>query len=704
MMFTYHALLVLFLIFLVFFLSSFTIFSGLVLLLIIIIILYYIFFKKQSFYKYFFLLLVFTFTSLVNINFKKDEHINIENVNLKVVETYPNYLIVQEGWEKYYLLSHYYINNMQYTINAQLDDTLIFKGQTKDLKTINNFYEFDFKLFLNANNVNKQIVVNGNKVKVVFGKTLRTIFFNYINTFPKEIKTWTKLLLLFGQQTEENKSIFTIFNKFGITPIIVVSGLHINFFFVFLKKSFWFIKNQLIKLLICFVILCFYLYLLNWFIAAMKALFFLIFSCILKFNKKIIHPISILSFSAYCCLYLWPLQFYLLGFQLSFGITFLILFINNKFKKYSYWIRMLLINFVLFLFTILIQWQINHGFSLLTVAYLLFFTPIIIFCDVILFLNLFLNSILSFFVSPILNFLIIIIKLINMSNIWIPTFKIEIWILQLYFLILIVIYNCWRYFNWRMLTVIIINFVLLSTLWMNSIIKPYYELTMINVGSAMSFLITSPYNKSAILIDSGTEDLKPNNPTIYNYLSAKGIYSLKAVFLTHHDLDHISNIGFLKMNLKIDKIYENINQLSQYVIDGFNPIHNLVYGFNLQYVSENNKSLVLLLKVYNYKILFTGDIEEQTENLLVNTHVLSKINILQVPHHGSKTSSTISFLKTLNSELALISGHYQKRRQFPNIETLNNLKKINAQVYYSGKNKTVIIRIYMKHYDIITLI
>lgn len=695
MMFTYHALLVLFLIFLVFFLSSFTIFSGLVLLLIIIIILYFIFFKKQSFYKYFFLLLVFTFTSLVNINFKKDEHINIENVNLKVVETHPNYLIVQEGWKKYYLLSHYYINNIQYTINAQLDDTLIFKGQTKDLKTINNFYEFDFKLFLNANNVNKQIVVNENKVKVVFGKTLRSIFFNYINTFPKEIKTWTKLLL-FGQQTEENKSTFTIFNKFGITPIIVVSGLHINFFFVFLKKSFWFIKNELIKLLICFVILCFYLYLLNWSIAAMKALFFLIFSCILKFNKKTIHPISILSFSAYCCLCLWPLQFYLLGFQLSFGITFLILFINNKFKKYSYWIRLLLINIVLFLFTIPIQWQINHGFSLLTVAYLLFFTPIIIFCDVILFLNLFLNSI--------LNFLIITIKLINMSNIWIPTFQIEIWILQLYFLILIVIYNCWRYFNWRMLTVIIINFVLISTLWMNSIIKPYYELTMINVGNAMSFLLTSPYNKSAILIDAGTEDLKPSNPTIYNYLSAKGIHSLKAVFLTHHDLDHVSNIGFLKMHLKIDKIYENTNQLSQYIIDGFNPIHNLVYGFNLQYVSENNKSLVLLLKIYNYKILFTGDIEEQTENLLVNAHVLSKINILQVPHHGSKTSSTITFLKTLNPEIALISGHYQKRRQFPNIETLNNLKKINAQVYYSGKNKTVIIRIYMKHYDIITLI
>lgn len=701
-MFIYHALLVFFLIFLVFFLSSFTIFSGLVLLLLTVIIFYFIFYKKQLFYKYFLLLLIFTCSSLVNISLKKHHHINIENIKLKVVQIHPNYLIVEEGWEKYYLLSHYYIENMQFTINAQLDDILLLEGKIEDLKPINNFYEFDFKLFLNANNINKKIVINAGKIKIIDGKTLRNIFFNYVNTFPKVIKDWTKLLL-FAQQTTENKDIFTTFNNFGITPILVISGLHINFFFMFLKKILFFIKNKLVKYLICFVILCFYLYLLNWSISAMRALMFIFFSSILKFSKKTIHPISILSFTAYCCLCLSPLQFYLLAFQLSFGITFLILFIINKFKNYHYLIRLLLVNITLFLFTLPFQWQINHGFCLLTIPYLLFFTPLIIFYDIILFLNLFLNVIINIFVSPILNLLIILIKIISITNVWIRTFQIEIWILQLYFLVLIIIYNCWKYFNWKTLTVTVLNFVLLSTLSTTNIIKPYYELTMINVGNAMSILVTSPYNKSAILIDAGTEDLNPNNPTIYNYLSAKGIYNLKAVFLTHHDLDHVSNLSFLKMHLKIDRVFENTDQLSQYVIDGFNPIRNLVYGFNLQYASENNKSLVLLLQIYNYKILFTGDIESQIENLLLTAHLLNKIDILQVPHHGSKTSSTISFLKTLNPEVALISGHYQKHRQFPNIETLNNLKKINAHVYYSGKNKTVIIRIYMKHYDIITL-
>lgn len=182
----------------------------------------------------------------------------MENINLKVVETHPNYLIVQAGWEKYYLSSHYYINNIQFTINAQLDDILILKGKTEDLQSINNFYEFDFKLFLNANNVNKKIVVKSGKVKIITGKTLRNIFFNYVNTFPTIIKNWTKLLL-FAQQTQENKDIFTTFTNFGITPILVISGLHINFFFMFFKKSLFFIKHELIKLLICFVILFFLL-------------------------------------------------------------------------------------------------------------------------------------------------------------------------------------------------------------------------------------------------------------------------------------------------------------------------------------------------------------------------------------------------------------------------------------------------------------
>lgn len=199
---------------------------------------------------------------------------------------------------------------------------------------------------------------------------------------------------------------------------------------------------------------------------------------------------------------------------------------------------------------------------------------------------------------------------------------------------------------------------------------------MINVGDAMSIVISSPYNKSVIMIDARTQDLNHTNPTIANYLSAKGIYHINALFLTHHDLDRISNVQYLQNHFHIDNIYENTNQSLHYKIANFNDINNLSYNLNTKYASENNKSLVLLLQIYQFKILITGDIEAPTENLLINSNLLTKINILQVPRHGSKTSSTINFLQIIKPEIVLISGHFQTNRQFPSSQNLQNLAKL----------------------------
>lgn len=704
MFFNYHLLLISFLIILIYFLSSFNIISIIILVVILIIIFYLLFFKKQSYYQYLWLLFLFAISLFsTSTNFKTPKFTNNDNpISLKVVSLNPNYFIVQTTSYNYYLANTYYFHNIKYKIMAQLDDTIICSGYVKPLKTINNFYEFDFKQFLQANNVHHQIIITSKQVQVIPGNTIRQKCFNYIDSFSPPIKNWTKLLL-FGQQHDDTKNITKMFMKWGIMPLIIVSGLHINFLLILCKKSLFFISNQTIKICIMFLFLLFYVYLLNWSIAGMRVLIFLFLTSYFKLRKKEIAPLTVLSLTTYCCLIINPLQIYLLGFQLSFGISFLILFMINKFKDYGWYIKLLLINIICYLFTIPFQWQINHGFSLLTIPYSLLFMPIIIFYNLMLLINIFLNPLTNIVVRPLLNLLITIITNMNIMNIWIPTFQINIWVLQLYYGFLIGAYHSWKYFNWKLLTIIAFNCSFIAILWCCNIIKPFYELTMINVGNAMSILVSSPYNRSAILIDAGTQDLKPNNPTIYRYLSAKGIGHLNAIFLTHNHLDHTSNVSYLKKNLTIDNIYDNKKPMAKYHFSNFNPIINLSYGLNIDNASENNKSLVLLLQIYQYKILFTGDIEAVTEKLLINANILPKITILQVAHHGSKTSSTLPFLQITKPEIALIAAQYQKHKPFPSSQTLHNLKKINAKVYYSQQNKTVIIRIYPQHYDIITL-
>lgn len=71
----------------------------------------------------------------------------------------------------------------------------------------------------------------------------------------------------------------------------------------------------------------------------------------------------------------------------------------------------------------------------------------------------------------------------------------------------------------------------------------------------------------------------------------------------------------------------------------------------------NNNSIVMRLNYGNFKMLFTGDIEKEAEDEIVdlyeNTNYL-KSDILKVAHHGAKTSSSEEFLELVKPKIALI--------------------------------------------------
>jgi competence protein ComEC len=62
--------------------------------------------------------------------------------------------------------------------------------------------------------------------------------------------------------------------------------------------------------------------------------------------------------------------------------------------------------------------------------------------------------------------------------------------------------------------------------------------------------------------------------------------------------------------------------------------------------------------------LLAGDIEAAQELALVQSG-LSPVDLLLVPHHGSKTSSTVPFLQALQPRLALVQAGYRNRYGHP---------------------------------------
>ena len=96
--------------------------------------------------------------------------------------------------------------------------------------------------------------------------------------------------------------------------------------------------------------------------------------------------------------------------------------------------------------------------------------------------------------------------------------------------------------------------------------------------------------------------------------------------------------------------------------------------------SINNNSLVCKLNYKNFTMLFTGDIEETTEKVLI-----SKYNILKVGHHGSNTSSTQEFLDLIKPKVALIGVGQNNKFGHPNEEILKRLNSINCKIYRTDR-------------------
>ena len=99
----------------------------------------------------------------------------------------------------------------------------------------------------------------------------------------------------------------------------------------------------------------------------------------------------------------------------------------------------------------------------------------------------------------------------------------------------------------------------------------------------------------------------------------------------------------------------------------------------------NNNSLVFKLVYKDFSIMFTGDIEEVAEKGIVEQYSdnINKLqaNILKIAHHGSKTSTTEDFLKTISPKIALIGVGKNNTFGHPNEQVIERLKENGVKVY-----------------------
>lgn len=104
----------------------------------------------------------------------------------------------------------------------------------------------------------------------------------------------------------------------------------------------------------------------------------------------------------------------------------------------------------------------------------------------------------------------------------------------------------------------------------------------------------------------------------------------------------------------------------------------------------NNNSLILKLTYKSFSIMFTGDIEEVAEKGIVEQYSdnINKLQatILKIAHHGSKTSTTEDFLKTVSPKIALIGVGKNNKFGHPNEQVIERLKANKVKIYRTDED------------------
>ena len=110
-----------------------------------------------------------------------------------------------------------------------------------------------------------------------------------------------------------------------------------------------------------------------------------------------------------------------------------------------------------------------------------------------------------------------------------------------------------------------------------------------------------------------------------------------------------------------------------------------------EYSEVNNSSIVLRYVHGQTSILFTGDMQAQSEKDVLASYANMQADILKAPHHGSETSSTQAFLEAVNPRDVILSVGLNNDYNLPSEDVLKRYEKMGFSIYRTDQLGTILI-------------
>ncbi|MDQ0414434.1 DNA internalization-related competence protein ComEC/Rec2 [Mesobacillus stamsii] len=548
--------------------------------------------------------------------------------------------------------------------------------------------------------------------------------------------------LLYGERDLFNPETERSYQKIGIVHLLAISGLHVAllagmFYFISIWLGVTKEKTEMMML----IFLPVYAILTGLAPPVVRSVAMLLLLIGSKRFSVQLNPLDAIS-AAFMMMALWqPAIIYDVGFQLSYSVSFSLIFsapvILKTFKSFAGQTAAASLIAQISSLPIII-WSF-HEVSILSILANLFFVPFFSFGLLPLLLF---SYIIFLFGSPppvYLLFLETLIHYVNLFATWLSGLplstlvvgKLEPILVILHILLLPLFFLKWEEFVSRRskppMWIFTLPFLPLIMQMVLPYMNPYGKIVFLDVGQGDSIFIRLPYNQGNYLIDTGgvllfaKEDWQlkrslydPGEKIVVPFLKSEGIRSLDKLILTHGDADHIggslavfNEIGVKQLLIpRVPDRSELENRIMEIANKEGTEIHEakigtswnageadfLILNPNQIPVERNDGSIVLLANFGGKKWLFTGDLGIEGERSLELTIEKLDIDVLKVGHHGSKYSSSESFLEWTNPEFGIISVGKKNRYGHPGKEVLERLEEAGAAIYRTDEDGAIIYK------------
>lgn len=584
---------------------------------------------------------------------------------------------------------------------------LVVKAHFTDLSAASNQHAFDYRQYLDEKDylgvlaIDQYQFFSDHSIDSLLHR-LRAKAMQHVNRYFHQQTRKYVLALLFGYRNDDFQEEQQIFSATGILHLFSISGTHVLFFFGLIEYCFRRVhlsyRQRFFPMLLSIIL---GIFLFGGSISVWRAAILYFIKMCLSVRHFSLSSLDLYSLVCLILLLIFPNSFAVLSGQLSLLVTFYLLFIPKQLTikqeiMHMQYLTVLTAPFVLaifyewptlggiltFLFTLIFQWLILPGCLLL--FGLSFFPLLFPFFETIF------TYILLFFEKG--------LAYLSWSNICLG--QLPLWLASLCMITGLFAYTKKKYLS---MLVICLGMPLVFHLFYSLPIK----VSFVDVGQGDCAVIQSSFNQEVYVIDTGGrvtfqtakwQQRKSQANVRYSllaYLKGEGIRHIDGLILTHGDQDHMGDALTVLQSIKVKHLYvgtqalksrnlrlllkqlpkrTRVQTLKQNDWIGKRVQLNVLFPKQAK-AAENQDSLILFSRLHQQNYLFMGDLPIEQEQILLKQYPNLKADIVKIGHHGSKTSTSTTFLKQVEPKIAVISVGKNNRYHHPNQEVINRLNQ-----------------------------